>query len=682
MTDLALMLAVIGLVSLGSQWLAWNIAKPAILILLLAGLILGPGLGVLRPDDLFKDLLFPLISLSVAVILFEGALTLKFEEIKDNPQVVRRLISSAMLLDWAIIGLAAWFFLGLSPSLAALLGALLVVTGPTVIVPMLRSVRPTDKVASILRWEGILIDPLGALLAVLVYEYVLAVNEGISVAHSFLVFGQTIGAGLLIGGFAGYALGLVLRRHWLPHYLINLGVLTWVLGAYAISNHFFHESGLLTVTVMGVLLANMKKIEVEDILEFKETLSVLLISGLFIILAARLEIGSMLSLGLASLAFLAVVMWVARPISVFFAARKSGLSWQEKVILSWIGPRGIVAAAVSALFAIKLEVFNIADVDKLVPLVFLVIIGSVLIQSLTARPLAVWLNAVAPEPTGFLILGANKPAREIAKVLKRQKVRVLLADTNWDAVQEARMEELDVYFGNPLSEDAKVHLNLTAIAKLLVMSPQRQLNAQVSYHFLSQFGVGNVYCLNEQQDSNRQNSAQFWQKIKPLFDGKITYGKLASLVSKGGQVKETGLTEEFGYEEYLARQGNGSIPLFAVDNKGKIRFFHTKHTLVPESGWRMVSLLPVEKLAEEAQKKASEKLNEAIESKATSEEEVAKQEINLKKALEKTASTNISNQPKQTESNGESGIKKLGEAEEQAEKNKENKDNKENKAKV
>lgn len=669
MNDLALMLAVIGLVSLGSQWLAWNIAKPAILILLLAGLILGPGLGILNPDDLFGDLLFPLISLSVAVILFEGALTLKFEEIKDNPQVVRRLISSAMLLDWAIIGVAAWFFLGLSPSISALLGALLVVTGPTVIVPMLRSVRPTDKVASILRWEGILIDPLGALLAVLVYEYVLAVNEGMSIAHSLWVFGLTISAGLAVGTVAGYALGFVLRRHWLPHYLINLGVLTWVLGAYAISNHFFHESGLLTVTVMGILLANMKKIEVDGILEFKETLSVLLISGLFIILAARLEIDSMLSLGLASLAFLAIVMWVARPISVFFAARKSGLSWQEKTVLSWIGPRGIVAAAVSALFAIKLGVLDIANVDKIVPLVFLVIIGSVLIQSLTARPLAIWLRATAPEPTGFLILGANKPAREIAKVLRRQKVRVLLADTNWDAVQEARMEELDVYYGNPLSEDAKVHLNLTAIAKLLVISPQRQLNAQVSYHFLSQFGVGNVYSLNEQQDSNRQNSAQFWQKIKPLFDGKITYGKLASLISKGGQVKETGLTAEFGYKEYLARQGNGSMLMFAVDSKGKIRFFHTNHTLAPEPGWRMISLMPVEKVAQEAQKKASDKLSEVFEANPNSQE-VVKQEIVFKKALEKTTDLlKPSNQPKQGAS-GESGLKKLEEVKEKAEKNK------------
>lgn len=606
MTDLAFLIACIFLLSLACQWIAWRIQQPAILLLLSSGLVIGPLTGWLQPDELLGDLLFPFVSLAVAVILFDGALTLRMEEMRENGRVVRRLVTSGILINWILIALAAWLLLDVPVSVAALLGALSVVTGPTVIMPMLRSVHPTRQVASILRWESILIDPIGALLAVLVYEYVLAWDTGMEWTHSLWIFGQTLALGLATGALGGYLVGVILRRHWLPDYLYNFGVLVMVLAIYAASNHWVHESGLVTVTVMGLVLANMDGVDTESILEFKETLSVLLISILFILLAARLELPAFIGLDWTAWVFLAAVLWVARPVSVWFSALNSGLRWQEKVMLSWIAPRGIVAAAISALFAIKMEALGIAGAELIVPLVFVLIIGSVLIQSLTARPLAQWLKATAPPPTGFLIIGANAFARALAAALIRHKVRVLLVDTSWDAVQDARMESMETYYGNPLSEHADQHLDLTGIACLLSVSPYRQINSLAGYHYLNLFGRGNALMLHEPSDRNRGDNAQLWSKLPQLFDGKSTYSRLASIMARGGQVKETGLTEAFSWDDYLAHQPDNIVPLFAVDPKGRIRIFHDRAKFQPEQGWRVISLIPPEKKPANGQQTAAD----------------------------------------------------------------------------
>lgn len=592
MTQPALVLAVIGLLSLACQWLSWRLRQPAILLLLLSGIVIGPWLDWLKPDALFGDLLFPVVSLAVAIILFEGALTLKLSEIREHGRVVRRLVTSGMLVNGAVISAGTVLLLDFSWPMAALLGAVTVVTGPTVIVPMLRSVRPTAAVSRILRWEGILIDPIGALLAVLVFEYVVALQTGASHWHSLWVFGETLCLGLILGAMGGQLLGWVLKHHWLPHYLHNLGVLTSVLALFALSNAVLHESGLLTVTVMGMWLANMRGVDLEDILEFKETLSVLLISGLFILLAARLDLTAMMSLGGAALALLALVLWIARPLNVMISTLGSDLSWRERLLLAWIGPRGIVAAAVSALFALKLEALDVPQAEMLVPLVFLVIIGSVLLQSLTSRTLAAWLQVQAPPPSGFLFMGANPLARALGQILQAHKVRVVLADPNWDLVQEARMAGLEVYYGNPLSEHAAQHLDLTGIGHLLAISPYRQLNSLVGYHFRDMFDTRQVFMVNEGSNNARQDSEQVHARLTRLFDGQITYAQLASMMAQGGEVKETKLTENFSFDDYLDHHQRCVLPLLAIDPKGRIQVFSERSQWDVGPGWRLVALLP------------------------------------------------------------------------------------------
>ena len=316
MFDPMTLLVIVGCCSIACQYLAYKVKLPAILPLLIVGILLGPTFGVLDPDALFGDLLFPLVSLAVAIILFEGALTLKFEDLAGHGSMVRNLCTVGALVTLLVVTPVAHFALGVSWQIAFLFGAIVTVTGPTVIVPMLRSVRPTAKLGNILRWEGIVIDPVGALLAVLVYEYIISLQDAWT--HTAIAFGVTLAVGLGLGAAMGHGLGIMLRKQWIPHYLQNTAVLTLMLGAFAVSNLMAHESGLLTVTVMGMWLANMKNVDVDDILEFKETLSVLLISALFILLAARLDFGSIIQVGWGAILVLFAIIFYFMMIKFIF----------------------------------------------------------------------------------------------------------------------------------------------------------------------------------------------------------------------------------------------------------------------------------------------------------------------------------------------------------------------------
>ena len=369
------------------QWLAWRVQLPAILFLLLTGIVLGPVLGVLQPDALLGDYLFPLVSLGVAVILFEGSLGLRWSELKGVAPAVANLVSVGALISLGVLAAAAHYLAGLSWEISLLFGALTCVTGPTVLVPMLRSVRPNARISNVLRWEGIIIDPIGALLAVLIFNWILLGAGRDTFTEALQAFGMTTAVGAVFGMGGGIGLGYLLRRHWIPEYLQNYAALVAVLGVFAISNAVAHESGLLAVTVMGMYLGNRPELHMDDILDFKEHLSTLLISLLFILLAARLEWPSF-QLALAGCTLLAVAMLVARPLSVFVSALGSSLSWPERGLIAWIAPRGIVAAAVSALFALKLEAVQLPGAELLVPLTFMMIIGTVVLQSATARSLA------------------------------------------------------------------------------------------------------------------------------------------------------------------------------------------------------------------------------------------------------------------------------------------------------
>ncbi|MDV5390308.1 cation:proton antiporter [Shewanella xiamenensis] len=614
------MLALIGVLSLFCQWLGWKLRLPAILPLLLCGLLLGPAFGVLNPDAIFGDLLFPIISLGVAVILFEGALTLNFKEIKDHGRMVTHLVSIGMVITWGCISVATFYLLDFSWEVALLFGALVVVTGPTVIVPMLRSVRPKSQLASILRWEGIVIDPIGALLAVLVFEYITV--SGNQTSHVLYALGSMLTLGLGLGAASGYLIGQVIRHNLLPHYLRNTAVLTLMLGIFVGSNLLQEESGLLTVTVMGIWLANMRGVDIAEILEFKETLTVLLISALFILLAARLDSNAMMDLGWGGIGVLAVTMLIARPVSIWVSGIGTSLSKADKWFLCWIAPRGIVAAAVSSLFAIKLEANNVQGAEAIVPLVFLIIIGTVVIQSLTAGRWAKYLGVTSGSAQGLLIFGASKFSHELAKILKSKDVKVLLADSNWDNIRLARMDNIPVYFGNPASEHAETYMDLTGIGRVLIMSPYRQLNPLVTFYFQDVLGAKKVFGLNNaEQGSARHQLSESYKQRLCLFGDTVSYAKIASQMAKGAQLKVTNLTENFTFEHFRKRYGETALPLVYLTKEGKVVIVSGNNNQFP-NGIELISLLPVEAL-EEAKIQQAIAEQEAIVAQAKAAEEAA-----------------------------------------------------------
>lgn len=592
------LLAGIGLLTIFCQWLAWSVKLPAILFLLIAGIIVGPVLGWLHPDAVFGHLLHPMISLSVAVILFEGSLTLNFEQIGEMLPVVRNLVTIGLLITAVITTQIAHSLLGLSWEIASLLGAITAVTGPTVIVPILRTVRPSVQVSNILRWEGTIIDPIGAVFAILIFGFIASARGQETVLHIFIRFGQEVGIGILMGIVFGYWLGIALRRQWFPEFLHNVATLTIVLAVFTLSNRVDEGSGLLAVTIMGVWLANMKNVPVDNILGFKESLSILLISGLFILLAARVEITHIESIFGSAIALWLALQFFVRPISIAVCTMGSNLSWRERVMLAWIAPRGIVAAAVSAVFAIRLRNQGVPDANLLALLTFSVIIATVVFQGITSRWVAKLLKVAEPEPKGFLIIGANIVARTIAKALEKHDFRTLLTGLNWDSSHHARMEGLQSYYGNPISAHADRHLDLVGIGRLLALSPQDSINTLACIRYRGEFGRHEIFTLpgktqaddKFQDESQDKYSSADRHKGHILFGKNINYDHLKLAIENGATIRSTVLTKAFDYASFCVTKSDTSIILFAISPKGRCEIFTEECLVKPAAGWTILYL--------------------------------------------------------------------------------------------
>ncbi|UPT78525.1 cation:proton antiporter [Sulfurovum sp. XGS-02] len=591
MTEYILLtLALVSFFGILSQWLSWYIKLPSIIFLLLFGIVIGPVAGLFDPDTVLGELLFPFVSMGVAVILFEGGLTLRFHEIKGLTRPLYMLLTLGLLVTWTIVALATHLLVGLSWELSILFGALMTVTGPTVIKPLLKTVRPHADIANFLHWEGVILDVAVAILIVLVYKTITLQHSGAMIPLSLA---SIIATGIINGTAGAFLLSFLLRRYFLPHFLHHVFTLTLVLVIFALSNAIAHESGLLAVTLMGMILSNIKSVDIEEILFFKESLSLLLISVLFIILSARLDLSALLEIGWSALGLLGIILFVARPLSVMVSTLFSDLTLRARIFLSWIAPRGIIAAAVSALFAIRLEEFGYTEAKLLVPLTFMVIIGTILLQGLSARPLAKWLNLQEAEPEGMLILGANRVSREIARSLKAQGFTVKLADTDWENVNHARMEGFDTYYGRVISDHADRNMELAGIGGLLAISPHATLNALASVRFKSEFGVENIYYLQNAEGKKLEKSKASHSTIvgRQLFTEDVTFTKLSSLLHGDGEIKTTTLSEKFDIEAYKKAHESKVIPLYLIDTDGKLHFFTTDHELKPKEGWKITSLI-------------------------------------------------------------------------------------------
>lgn len=585
--DLALLTALLLTLGVACQWIAWRLRLPAILPLLLAGLALGPWLGLLNPDSFLGDLLFPVISLGVAIILFEGSLTLRFSDIRNVKGIILNLTTIGVLVTWGVMAAAAHYLVGLNWELSLLFGALVSVTGPTVVVPMLRSIRPSARIANILRWEGILVDPIGAVLAVLIFEFIHTGQE----SESLMAFGKVVMLGTVWGVAGGAALSQVLKRHLLPEYLKNYASLAFVLLVFTASNALGDESGLIAVTVMGMVLANSNDTSIEDLVSFKEHLTVVLISMLFILLAARLNFDELVSIGSAAILVLAVALFLARPLSVLVSSIGTGISAREIALLSWIAPRGIVAAAISSLFALKLEP-DMPEAAVIVPLTFTLILGTVVVHGLTAGWLAQRLQLSSRGEQGVLLTSANRVSLMIGEALLANGINVMIADTRRQGLHKARMAKMKTFYGDPLSEHADRHMDLTGYTKLMATSRNTEANAMVCARYRHEFGPTNVFSLRptgpDEQDERKGLARGL--RANPLFGSDVSWAKLASMEAKGAKIRSTSLTDDYDFEDFNADQKDHSVNLFALDASGRLKVFGGQHPFTPESGWKVVSL--------------------------------------------------------------------------------------------
>ncbi len=574
-----------------SQWLAWRVGLPSILLLLLAGFVAGPVTGLLDTDLLLGDLLFPIVSLSVALILYEGGLSLRFSELSGVGGVARNLMSIGALLTWVVAALGAYLLFDLGWALSALLGAILVVTGPTVILPLLRQIRPSGAVGHILKWEGIVIDPVGALLAVLVFEALLSGGAKAATAHVLVAVLKTIVVGGGLGLLSAGLLVVLLRRYWVPDFLQNAVSLMFVSAAFVAANHVQHESGLLAVTLMGIALANQKYADIRHIVEFKENLRVLLISALFILLAARLEVTDLTSVALPGALFVGLLIVVARPVTVWASTWRSTLSRKERTFLLCMAPRGIVAAAVASVFALRLEEVGYEQAGLLVPVTFTVIVGTVAVYGLAAPVAARRLGVADPNPQGILFVGAHGWVRALAQTLNDKGYRVLLVDTNRDHAAVARMAGLPTYTGSILAEYALDEIDLGGIGRLFAVTPNEWVNVLAIQRVTRLFGHAECYQLPPDTESSGKRSLHKHLQGRLLFDDQMNAAALEERFAAGATIKATPLSDEFGYADFRNLYGPDAVPMMVIDSNSRITVVSAKTPPDPQPGQTLIALV-------------------------------------------------------------------------------------------
>jgi NhaP-type Na+/H+ or K+/H+ antiporter len=548
-------LALIGALGVAAQWLAWRARLPAIVLLLAAGFFAGPVTGLLDPAADFGELLRPLVALAVALILFEGGLSLNFAELRETSVAVRRLVSLGALIAFGAGAVAAHYLAQLSWPSALVLGAILVVTGPTVVMPLLRHARLKPRAASLLRWEAILADPVGALLAVLVYEGVLVAQAQLEPNELMLKVG---GAALwaLVGGYVlGRGLVLAFVRGRIPEFLKAPLVVVAVLATYAVSGLILEESGLLTVTVMGVTIGNSRIASLNELRRFKEFITVLLVSAVFVVLTATLDMAALEALAPRDMLFLAALLFLVRPLAVLLSTAFSGLSIRERLLAAWIAPRGVVAVAVSGLFAVALAERGVADGERLVALTFAVVVITVVLHGFTLTPLARLLDLGASGPPGVLIVGGSPWSTALAEQLEAMELPVMLADRNWNHLREARYQGLPVYYGEILSESAEHHVDMNNFGFLVAATDNDDYNALLCTDFGPEFGRGNVFQIGRPEGEESRHSLAVTLGGRPFLHEVGGFRTLNSRLAAGWEFRKTTLTEDFGEAALRERLG-------------------------------------------------------------------------------------------------------------------------------
>lgn len=580
------MVELAGIIILGilAQWVAWRFKIPAILPLILIGLFVGPIAAEFINDDGAKWIepiwngkkgLFPgeglyyFVSLAISIILFEGGLTLKRSEIRSVGPVITKLITLGAAVTFFAAAVAAHFLFELRWDLAFLFSGLIIVTGPTVITPILRNIPLKRDVSTVLKWEGILIDPIGALVAVLVFEFISVGGEAGFTKTALMEFGKIVLFGTTFGFTFAHALVFVINKKFIPHYLLNVASLSVVLLVFVESEIFAHESGLLAVVVMGMVIGNSKLENIKELLYFKESLSVLLISILFILLSANINYNDLLLLyRWETLWLFLVVVLLIRPIAVFLSAHGSKIRTNEKLFISWVGPRGIVAAGIASLFGGKLIKQGVEGAEYITPLVFMIVLGTVLLNATTARLFARVAGVFLTKSEGILIIGASKVSRIIAQYLIENGRHVVLVDSNQNNINEANDLGIEGYTENIYSDTLSDNVEFNDIGYLLALTGNSDINNYAVNKFGAQFGENGSFRLVSKTELDEEST----KPSEGLFSYTDDYVSFSQVTEKHPEVNEIKINDQKKYLELLDvfNKDEDQIPLFLKDAKGEI----------------------------------------------------------------------------------------------------------------
>ncbi|GAA4642016.1 sodium:proton antiporter [Pontixanthobacter gangjinensis] len=598
MEEQALVIALVGVLGIGAQWVAWRTGWPAIVLMLAAGFLAGPILGVFDPEHAFGDLLEPMVAIGVALILFEGGLSLDFRELRHSGQAVWRLATIGVVLAWIFGSVAGKYIAGLEWEVAILFGGILVVTGPTVVMPLLRQSTIQTRPASILKWEAIVNDPTGALCAVVAYEYFRITNEQPTATLFQVVPPMIIAA--LVAGLIGYAAAKAIAwsfpRGAVPEFLKVPVLLTTVIAVFVLSNQIEHEAGLVAVTVMGVALANMHVSSLRSIHPFKQNIAVLLVSGIFILLSASLSLDDLVYLDPRNnwgfIAFLLALLFVVRPATILLSLAFSSVPWNERLFLAWIAPRGIVLVAISGLFALRLSDLGYADGNILIGLSFAVVVVTIVAHGFTIDWVAKLLKVKGSTRPGLIIVGSTPWTNALAVQMKELDTPVMMVDPSWQRLGLARKNGLPVYHGEILNEATEHNLDLTPFQVLVAATENEAYNALVCNEFAHEIGRDSVYQLGESTREDDKHALPPSIRGRALFESGFGVEDLSERQQQGWVFRKTTLSEEFDFEAAQEKLPDAAHMLLILRESGTMRFFTHVVRPEPRAGDTIISYSP------------------------------------------------------------------------------------------
>ncbi|WJY26227.1 cation:proton antiporter [Sporosarcina trichiuri] len=600
MENLAL-ISVVAVLALGifSQWLAWRIQWPSIVIMSIAGLLIGPVFGLIIPKAALGDLYGPLISLAVAVILFEGSSNLDIREIKGISKSVFRIVTIGAFLAWILGSVAAHFFAGLQWEIAFIIGGLFVVTGPTVIIPLLRNAKLKSRTAAVLKWEGIIVDPAGPLLALFAYEVIKVLsNDNLTMSSLLSFFGGAFLA-VLLGLASGLLISIMATKGQFPEYLKSPIVLAFVLLCFMLAEVIMHETGMLAVTVMGLVIGRSKQYvsSIGNLGHFVENVSVMLTSTVFILLTASLPretIAQMFTWPI--FAFVLVTLFVVRPLSIWISTVGTELERNEKLLIGWIAPRGIVALTVAGYFSSILVEDGYEEASLLTALTFALVIITVCVHGFTIGPLAKRLRLASSAPPGILMVGASSFSAALGAQLKKMGIPVLVMDPSQGRLNLAAAKGVETFEGQILSEQARFGVDMTPYSTILSLTGDASYNALISQSFAPEFGFNNTFSLPVAQH-HQMNDSELPISLKAhlLFKEDATFSELNRKINTTFEIGEVPVGELSEDEEWRAKLPEQVIPLFIVKKNSAVDFVTLSKRISLDESDRLAVLMPKQK---------------------------------------------------------------------------------------